>query len=89
MSGDAQPFILRREGAVAVVPLDRPERKTPLTFESDAALRDGFSALRHDDAIRAAVFAPNGGDFCSGGEVREIIGPLARMDMKGLLASTR
>ena len=89
MSGGAQPFALRREGAVAVVSLDRPERKNPLTFESYAALRDWFRALRDDEAVRAVVFAPSGGNFCSGGDVHDIIGPLTTMDMKGLLAFTR
>ena len=89
MESADRPFNLRREGAVAVVSLDRPERKNPLTFESYAALRDWFAALRHDDDIRAVVFAPNGGNFCSGGDVHEIIGPLTKMDMKGLLAFTR
>jgi enoyl-CoA hydratase/carnithine racemase len=89
MPDEPRPFRLRREGAVAVVSLDRPERKNPLTFESYAALRDWFAALRHDDEVRAVAFAPNGGNFCSGGDVHDIIGPLTGMDMKGLLAFTR
>jgi enoyl-CoA hydratase/carnithine racemase len=82
-------FRWRMEGAVAVVSLDRPERKNPLTFESYAELRDTFRALPEADDVKAVVFASNGGNFSSGGDVRDIIGPLVAMDMKGLLAFTR
>ncbi len=82
-------FRLTREGAVAVVRLDRPERKNPLTFDSYAELRDWFRALPQEDGIGAVVIAPNGGNFCSGGDVADIIGPLTDMDMKGLLRFTR
>ena len=68
--------------------LDRPERKNPLTFESYAELRDMFRALAYADDVQVVVFAPNGGNFCSGGDVHEIIGPLVNMDMKQLLAFT-
>ena len=74
---------------VAQIRLTRPERKNPLTFESYAELRDTFRALVYADDIDAVVFLPNGGNFCSGGDVHEIIGPLVDMDMKGLLAFTR
>lgn len=84
-----QHFIWRMEGSVAVVQLDRPDRKNPLTFESYAELRDMFRALPYADDVDAVVFLPNGGNFCSGGDVHDIIGPLVRMDMKGLLAFTR
>jgi len=77
------------EGKVARIRLDRPERKNPLTFESYAELRDLFRALAYADDIDAVVFLPNGGNFCSGGDVHDIIGPLVRMDMKELLAFTR
>ncbi len=82
-------FLFRSEGAVAVVQLDRPERKNPLTFESYAELRDMFRALAYADDIKAVVFASNGGNFSSGGDVHDIIGPLVKMDMKALLAFTR
>jgi enoyl-CoA hydratase/carnithine racemase len=82
-------FLWRVEGAVAVIALARPERKNPLTFESYAELRDTFRALAGADDIKAVVFASNGGNFCSGGDVLDIIGPLIGRDMKGLLAFTR
>ncbi|ADZ70284.1 enoyl-CoA hydratase family protein [Polymorphum gilvum] len=74
---------------IAVVRLDRPERKNPLTFDSYAELRDTFRALAYADDVDVVVFASNGGNFCSGGDVHDIIGPLVGMDMKGLLAFTR
>jgi len=86
---DTRHFNLRIEGVVGVITLDRPERKNPLTFESYGALRDWFRAVRDRDDIRAVVIAPNGGNFCSGGDVHDIIGPLLERDMKGLLAFTR
>jgi enoyl-CoA hydratase/carnithine racemase len=76
-------------GSVACVRLDRPERKNPLTFDSYAELRDTFRALPDAENIDAVVLLPNGGNFCSGGDVHDIIGPLVGMDMKGLLAFTR
>jgi enoyl-CoA hydratase/carnithine racemase len=82
-------FRWRMDGAVAIISLDRPERKNPLTFESYAELRDTFRALPYTDDVKAVVFAPNGGNFSSGGDVHDIIGPLVAMDMKGLLAFTR
>jgi Enoyl-CoA hydratase/carnithine racemase len=82
-------FLLAVEDGIARVALDRPERKNPLTFESYAELRDWFRALVYRDDIKAVVFAPNGGNFCSGGDVFEIIGPLLDKDMKGLLTFTR
>jgi enoyl-CoA hydratase/carnithine racemase len=77
------------EGHVAVIQLSRPERKNPLTFESYAELRDTFRNLRDADDIGAVAILPNGGNFCSGGDVHDIIGPLVAMDMKRLLAFTR
>ena len=85
----AKHFHWRAEGGVAVVTLDRPERKNPLTFDSYAELRDTFRALPGADDVKAIVFGPNGGNFSSGGDVHDIIGPLVGMDMKGLLAFTR
>jgi len=82
-------FLWRVEGSVALIRLDRPERKNPLTFASYAELRDTFRDLAYADDIDVVVFLPNGGNFCSGGDVRDIIGPLVAMDMKGLLAFTR
>ncbi|HWS07515.1 MAG TPA: enoyl-CoA hydratase-related protein, partial [Xanthobacteraceae bacterium] len=82
-------FIWRMDGAVAVIQLNRPERKNPLTFESYAELRDMFRALADADDVHAVVFLPNGRNFCSGGDVHEIIGPLVAMDAKQLLAFTR
>ncbi|MGI9483403.1 MAG: enoyl-CoA hydratase family protein [Hyphomicrobiales bacterium] len=82
-------FNWRMEGSVAVISLARPERKNPLTFESYAELRDTFRALVYADDVHAVAFTSNGGNFCSGGDVRDIIGPLVSMDMKRLLKFTR
>ena len=82
-------FLWEVEDRIARVRLNRPERKNPLTFESYAELRDTFRDLVYADDIDVVVFLPNGGNFSSGGDVHEIIGPLVRMDMKGLLAFTR
>jgi enoyl-CoA hydratase/carnithine racemase len=82
-------FLWRMEGDVAVIQLGRPERKNPLTFESYAELRDTFRALTYAEDVNTVVFLPNGGNFCSGGDVHDIIGPLVAMDMKALLAFTR
>ncbi|OVZ62985.1 enoyl-CoA hydratase [Pigmentiphaga sp. NML080357] len=85
----ARHFSLQVRDAVAVVTLDRPERKNPLTFDSYAELRDFFRALAYADDIRTVVVQGAGGNFCSGGDVHDIIGPLTRMDMPSLLAFTR
>ena len=82
-------FLWQTQGDVAIIRLNRPERKNPLTFHSYAELRDTFRHLRDADDVNVVVFLPNGGNFCSGGDVRDIIGPLVAMDMKGLLAFTR
>jgi len=82
-------FNWRLDGDVAVISLKRPERKNPITFESYAELRDTFRKLVYADDVKAVVFASNGGNFCSGGDVRDIIGPLIDRDMKGLLEFTR
>lgn len=78
-----------RDGAVATITLDRPERKNPLTFDSYGELRDTFRALVHTPDVRAVVLTGAGGNFCSGGDVHDIIGPLTRMTMPQLLAFTR
>jgi enoyl-CoA hydratase/carnithine racemase len=82
-------FLWRMEGAAAVIRLNRPGRKNPLTFDSYAELRDTFRALPYADDVNTVVFLPNGGNFCSGGDVHDIIGPLVAMEMKELLAFTR
>lgn len=82
-------FLWSVEDRVATIRLDRPERKNPLTFESYAELRDMFRDLAYADDVDVVVFLPNGGNFCSGGDVHDIIGPLVGMDMKELLAFTR
>ena len=82
-------FLWELRDRVAWIRLNRPDRKNPLTFESYAELRDTFRALAYAEDVDIVVLAPNGGNFCSGGDVHEIIGPLTRMDMKGLLAFTR
>ena len=74
---------------VATITLNRPERKNPLTFESYDELRDTFWALDTNRAVKAVVVTGAGGNFCSGGDVHEIIGPLTRMDEAGLLQFTR
>jgi enoyl-CoA hydratase/carnithine racemase len=82
-------FLWRMDEKSAVIQLNRPERKNPLTFESYAELRDTFRDLARADDVHAVVFLPNGGNFCSGGDVHEIIGPLVGMKMRDLLAFTR
>ena len=74
---------------IARVRLIRPERKNPLTFQSYAELRDTFRDLVYATDVDVVVFLPNGGNFCSGGDVHEIIGPLVAMDMTALLQFTR
>ena len=89
MRTDVQHFLCRIEGGIATIALDRPERKNPLTFDSYAELRDWFRDLVYADDVKAVVFASNGGNFSSGGDVHDIIGPLTGMSMKELLAFTR
>ncbi len=74
---------------VATIILDRPEKKNPLTFESYAELRQLFLDLAYADDIRAVVLVGAGDNFCSGGDVLDIIGPLTELDMPGLLRFTR
>ncbi|MEO1199384.1 MAG: enoyl-CoA hydratase family protein [Pseudomonadota bacterium] len=82
-------FAFHLENGVGTVTLNRPERKNPLTFESYAELRGFFEDLRFAEDVRAIVITGAGGNFCSGGDVNEIIGPLVQRDMPGLLAFTR
>jgi enoyl-CoA hydratase/carnithine racemase len=87
-------FLWRQDGRVGVITLNRPERKNPLTFESYAEMRDLFRALREADAaagvpVRCIVLTGAGGNFCSGGDVHEIIAPLTLRDAAGLLEFTR
>ena len=74
---------------VGTITLDRPERKNPLTFDSYAELRDLFRALASTPEVRVVVLAGAGGNFCSGGDVHDIIGPLTKMDLDGLREFTR
>ncbi|MGC8484263.1 MAG: enoyl-CoA hydratase family protein [Candidatus Baltobacteraceae bacterium] len=75
----AEGLRVEQSEGVMTLMLARPERKNPLTFEIYAALRDGFRALRENRQVRAVVLRGEGGNFCSGGDVREIIGPLVSM----------
>jgi enoyl-CoA hydratase/carnithine racemase len=74
---------------VATITLNRPERKNPLTFESYDELRKTFWALDETYSVKAVVLTGAGGNFCSGGDVHEIIAPLTKMDTTGLLGFTR
>ncbi len=76
-------------GKVATITLNRPERKNPLTLDSYGELRDLFREMVYATDIKAVVFTGAGGNFCSGGDVHEIIGELLKMDMTGLLEFTR
>src|SRR5665647_1693355 len=86
-------FLWTVDGKVATITLNRPERKNPLTLESYAELRDLFRNLQYADGIKNVVIVGAGDNFCSGGDVHEIIGPLVEMqrkdDMAGLVAFTR
>ena len=86
---DTSHFLCRVKDGVATVALNRPDRKNPLTFECYAELRDWFRDLPYCDDVNAVVFTSNGGNFSSGGDVHDIIGPLTKMTMKELLAFTR
>ena len=89
MHSNVTHFNCNIDSGVATLSLNRPDRKNPLTFESYAELRDWFRDLSYDEDVRAVVFGPNGGNFSSGGDVHDIIGPLTQMTMKELLAFTR
>jgi enoyl-CoA hydratase/carnithine racemase len=85
----ARHFQLGIEGKMATVTLNRPDKKNPLTFESYAELVDLFRAAAKDKVVRAIVVTGAGGNFSSGGDVLEIIGPLTEMSANGLLDFTR
>ena len=89
MRSDTKHFRCEISDRIATVALDRPDRKNPLTFDSYAEMRDWFRDLVYADDVDAVVFASNGGNFSSGGDVHDIIGPLTRMNMKELLQFTR
>src|SRR6185503_14715545 len=82
-------FLWKVEGKVGVITLNRPERKNPLTFESYGELRDLFTDLGSEKSVKTVVLRGEGGNFCSGGDVHEIIGPLTKMKMPELLQFTR
>ncbi|WP_155264329.1 enoyl-CoA hydratase family protein [Sphingomonas segetis] len=82
-------FLWRFANGVATITLNRPEKKNPLTFESYDELRATFYALDHNYSVKAVVIRGAGGNFCSGGDVHEIIGPLTKMKPDGLLKFTR
>src|SRR5215469_2865194 len=82
-------FLYTANDGVASIVLNRPERKNPLTFDSYAEMRDLFRAMAGARDMKAIVLSGSGDNFCSGGDVHEIIGPLTKLDMPGLLAFTR
>ena len=88
-SYQASHFRFETAHGVATLTLNRPERKNPLTFDSYAELRELFRALAYADDVKAIVITGAGENFCSGGDVHDIIGPLTQLDMPGLLAFTR
>ena len=85
----ARNFGWRVDAGVGFVTLNRPERKNPLTFESYAELRDLFGQLKHATDVHVVVVSGAGGNFCSGGDVHEIIGPLVNLKAPELLMFTR
>jgi len=85
----AQHFLWHCEAGVATITLNRPERKNPLTFDAYAELRDLFRALKYATDVHVVVLQGAGGNFCSGGDVHEIIGPLINLPAPELLMFTR
>ena len=85
----ARHFLWQVESGVGTITLNRPERKNPLTFDSYAELRDLFLALRHASDVHVVLVQGAGGNFCSGGDVHEIIGPLIKLKTPELLMFTR
>jgi enoyl-CoA hydratase/carnithine racemase len=85
----AKHFSYAFEAGVATVTLNRPERKNPLTFDSYHELRNLFAAFNHATDVKTVVLTGEGGNFCSGGDVHEIIGPLTKMSMPEMLEFTR
>ena len=86
---EAAHFLWSAQDGVATITLNRPEKKNPLTFESYAELRDTFRSLNDAEDIDAVIVTGAGGNFCSGGDVHEIIGPLTKMNDDELLDFTR
>ncbi|NHB75615.1 enoyl-CoA hydratase family protein [Rhodobacter calidifons] len=82
-------FLWEVRDRIGILRLNRPDRKNPLTFDSYAELRDLFRALPHATDVDVVVLGSNGGNFCSGGDVHDIIGPLVGMEMTDILAFTR
>jgi enoyl-CoA hydratase/carnithine racemase len=82
-------FQWKYENKVATITLNRPERKNPLTFDTYEELRSTFYELDHNYSVKVIVIRGAGGNFCSGGDVHEIIGPLTKMNAQGLLRFTR
>lgn len=85
----AEHFLWSVKNGIGTVTLNRPERKNPLTFESYAEMRDLFRNLVYADDVKGIIITGEGGNFCSGGDVHEIIGPLTKSNMKDLLHFTR
>jgi enoyl-CoA hydratase/carnithine racemase len=85
----ARHFVWEVQSGVATLTLNRPERKNPLTFDSYAEMRDLFHSLKGADDVHAVVITGSGGNFCSGGDVHEIIGPLVALKAPELLMFTR
>ena len=81
-------FLFTLDGKVATVTLNRPERKNPLTLDSYAELRDLFRELQYATDVKVVIITGAGGNFCSGGDVHEIIGPLTKMSMPALMDFT-
>ena len=86
---EARHFLWSCSNGIATLTLNRPERKNPITFESYAEMRDTFRALAYAEDVKGVVITGAGGNFCSGGDVHDIIAPLLELDMKGMLAFTR
>jgi len=82
-------FLWKFDNGIATITLNRPERKNPLTFESYDELRATFYELDHNYRVKVIVIRGEGGNFCSGGDVHEIIGPLTKMNTQGLMRFTR
>ena len=85
----AQHFAYAFDQGIATITLNRPDKKNPLTFDSYGELRDLFRTFMYATDVKAVVFAGEGGNFCSGGDVHEIIGPLTKMSMPEMLEFTR
>jgi enoyl-CoA hydratase/carnithine racemase len=88
-SFEPKHFLWKFQDGIATITLNRPERKNPLTFDSYEELRATFHELDHNYRIKVVVIRGAGGNFCSGGDVHEIIGPLTKMKPEGLLRFTR